>query len=359
MLNRTPLWQCHRDLGAKMVDFAGWDMPVLYTSILEEARAVRTRAGIFDISHMGRIELAGDGALKLLQAVTTNDVAALSPGAAQYSLITNPGGGIVDDIIVYERAPGNFLVVINASNSMKDIRWIQERMSAADNLTDLTRETAMIAVQGPEAVSLVAALAGAHELNDLPRFHFASGRIGAIDALLCRTGYTGEDGFEVIVADRDASALWQSLLNAGAAPCGLGARDALRIEAGYPLYGHEIDDSTTPVEAGLMWVVKMGKGPFTGSEPIAAMKASGPPRKLMGIRLHERLQPRQGCAILMHDQRVGEVTSGVFSPSLGHSVAMGYVAAEYARTGIDVQIEVRDKRAAGTLVAKKELLERG
>jgi aminomethyltransferase len=356
-LRKTPLHNAHLSLKARMVDFAGWDMPVLYTSILEEARAVRNKAGIFDISHMGRTRVFGAGATSLLQALTSNDVAALKPSHAQYSLLTNPNGGIIDDIIVYREAEEAYLVVINASNTDKDLDWIRSHTPDAVTIENNTDRTAMIAVQGPEAPQLISDLAGNPALLELVRFQYATGAIKGVEATFCRTGYTGEDGFELIVPSQSAETIWNALLTGGAAACGLGARDALRIEAGYPLYGHEIDDTTTPVEAGLMWVVKLDKGPFTGSNPISAMKASGPKRRLVGLVSQERIQPRQGYTIHAGKEEIGVVTSGVFSPVKGHSVAMGYVATSHSKSGTPVEIAIRDKRAAAIVVPKKDLLE--
>jgi aminomethyltransferase len=355
-LRRTPLFAAHKKSNARLVDFAGWEMPVLYTGILEEARAVRSHVGIFDISHMGRIQVTGEGATALLQQLTSNDVAALKPSEAQYSLLTNPTGGIIDDIIVYRAGGEDYLVVINASNTEKDLAWIAQYTPATVTVTDNTVQTAMIAVQGPEAPALIARLTARPELLELGRFQYAAGEIGGAAATFCRTGYTGEDGFEVIVAAEQAEALWDALIAGGAAACGLGARDALRIEAGYPLYGHEIDDTTSPVEAGLMWVVKLNKPNFIGRDIINTAKSDPPVRRLVGLVTQERIQPRQGYTIYVGNEPVGEVTSGIFSPTKGTSVAMGYVSAPYAKSGTAVEIAIRDRRAAATVVPKKNLL---
>ena len=356
-LRTTPLTQAHIDSKARMVDYAGWSMPVLYTSILEEARAVRTGMGIFDISHMGRTRITGENATALLQKLTSNDVESLSPSEAQYSLLTNPSGGIIDDIIVYRESADAYLVVINAGNTAKDLAWIESQIGPGVELTDNTAATAMIAVQGPKAPGAVATLAGDPTLLSLRRFQYAQGSIGGASATFCRTGYTGEDGFELIVPAGEADAVWNALRNVGAVPCGLGARDALRIEAGYPLYGHEIDDGTNPVEAGLMWVVRLEKGAFVGSDRILAAKTAGAARKLVGLKSVERQQPRQGCIIYADGTAVGTVTSGVFSPTRNQSVAMGYVAAAVARPETEVEIAIRDKRIKATVCAKKSLLD--
>jgi len=356
-MRRTPLYDSHKALGARIVPFAGWEMPVSYAGILEEARAVRTAVGLFDISHMGRLIVQGGSALDLLQRTTTNDVASLSPGQAQYSLIPNPQGGIVDDIIVYRNAADSFTIVLNASNTAKDIAWFKAHAPASVTFTDFTESTAMIAVQGPSAPRLVSQLAG-QDLSGVPRFSFVEGRIGGARAGLCRTGYTGEDGFEVIVDAPDARTVWELLVREGGIPCGLGARDALRIEAGYPLYGHEIDDTTTPVEAALMWVVKLDKVDFVGRDVIAKTKAEGAGRKLVGLTLQERIIPRQGYTLYRGSEAVGTVTSGIFSPSTGHSIGMAYVADPHNKPGTSVEVEIRANRYPATVVPKKDLLAR-
>ncbi len=363
---RTPLYAAHASASARLVDFAGWEMPVLYTGILEEARAVRKDAGLFDISHMGRAHLSGPGATALLQRLTSNDVARLEPGQAHYSLLTNPNGGIIDDIIVYRAGDESYLIVINASNTDKDLTWIAQHLPPALTLENNTDATAMIAVQGPRAPQIVAELAGQPALLELKRFQYVTGELAGGQATFCRTGYTGEDGFELILPAENALDVWAALLAQGAVACGLGARDALRIEAGYPLYGHEIDDTTTPVEAGLMWVVSLDKGDFTGSDVIRRVKRDGPARRLVGLTSDARITPRQGYTIYaaadmnalnsQGNAAIGTVTSGVFSPTRGHSVAMGYVAAPFAKTGTAVEIAIRDKRAPATVIPKKNLL---
>ena len=357
-MRKTPLYEAHLELNARIVDFAGWAMPVFYTGILEEARSVRTKVGIFDISHMGRITVQGSGATRFLQLFTSNDVEALKPSEAQYSLLTNPDGGIIDDIIVYRESSDSYRVVINAGNSAKDLKWLRSNLPEEVSLTDQTDETAMIAMQGPDAPGLLAKLAENPELLNLKRFQYATGKLLGAETTFCRTGYTGEDGFEIIVPAEGAIEIWKELVKLGATPCGLGSRDALRIEAGYPLYGHEIDDTTSPVEAGLMWVVKLEKESFMGSEAIKACKTKGPIRKLIGLLSPERIQPRQGYVILSGDDEIGVITSGVFSPTLNTSVAMGYVFTEFAKTGAQVEIAIRDKRIKATIVQKKNLLEK-
>ncbi len=349
-LRRTPLYELHKEIGARLVPFAGWEMPVQYAGILEESRAVRTAVGLFDISHMGRTHVHGPGALALLQRVTSNDVSALAPGQAQYSLLTNPQGGIIDDIIVYRLGEQEFTVVLNASNTQKDLDWMRSHSADDVIIDEYTERTAMIAVQGPKAPDLVARLSG-QALSGL-----SHGEIAGATAALCRTGYTGEDGFELIVPAEKANDVWRALQQGGGVPCGLGARDALRIEAGYPLYGHEIDDMTTPVEAALLWVVKLDKGEFIGRESIAEKKRAGAGRKLVGITLAERIVPRQGYTLYIGDDEVGAVTSGVFSPVTGRGIGMAYVNDPHNKTGTTLQVQIRANRHGATVVPKKELI---
>ncbi len=352
---RTPLHAVHIEEKARLVPFAGWDMPVQYAGILEESRAVRSAVGLFDISHMGRVIVSGAGACAFLDKLTSNDVGGLAPSRAHYSLLTNPNGGIVDDIIVYRQAEERFLVVINAANAQKDLAWMREHLPAGVTIEDRTMATAMIAVQGPAAPLAVDGLAEADVIG-IGRFAYVEGKVAGANATICRTGYTGEDGFELIVDADRAADVWRALRTAGAAPCGLGARDALRIEAGYPLYGHEIDDTTTPVEAGLMWVVKAAKGDFIGRDAILATKERGAGRKLVGFTLADRAVPRAEYTLWTGDEQVGTVTSGVFSPTLSRGLGMAYVNDPHHKTGTMLDLAIRDKRFAATIVPKKDLL---
>lgn len=354
-LRRTPLHDEHVALNGRMVPFAGYDMPVQYTSILEEARSVRNATGIFDISHMGRVDVIGAGALAFLQRLTTNDVSALEIGQGQYSLLPNPEGGLLDDIIVYRTGAEAFRVVVNASNAARDLEWMRSHCSPDTTIIDRTDETAMVAVQGPGAVALTASVLGGG-LADIPRFGISSIATANGPMSVCRTGYTGEDGFEVTVPVAASVDMWRRLIKAGATPCGLGARDALRIEAGYPLYGHEINETTLPVEAGLMWVVKLDKGDFPGREAMARLKEAGPRRRLMGVVLTERIIPRQGYTLYAGNDPVGVVTSGVFSPTTERGLGMAYIDAEHAKTGLELELQVRGARHAARVVPKKNLL---
>jgi aminomethyltransferase len=331
-----------------MVDFAGWEMPVQYTGIIDEHMAVRTRAGLFDVSHMGEVEVRGAGALPACQMATANDVARLADGRAQYSLLLTPEGGIVDDVIVHRCAADRFLFCVNASNRERDVAYLREHARGAD-VIDRSDEFALLALQGPRASAILSRLTD-RPLGAVPRFAFVEGRVAGRDALVAHTGYTGEDGWEIYCAPIDATALWEALLEAGApdgiTPAGLGARDTLRLEAALPLYGHELGEDTTPFEARLAWVVKMDKGDFVGRAALAAHRARGPRRVLVGIALTEPGVPRAGYRVLRDDQPIGAVTSGTQSPVLGKGIALGYVVPAEAVPGSALQVEIRNRAVA-------------
>lgn len=350
-LYHTPLTETHQRSGARMVAFAGWWMPLQYGGILQEALAVRRKAGVFDISHMGRLIIEGEQALDVLEQLTTNEVATLAEGGAQYSLLTNHNGGVIDDILVYRLAVQRFLLVVNAANTPKDLEWIRQHLRPNVTLTEITSASAMIALQGPEAVALAEATFGC-DLLSLPRFHFTHCRWGGEDIFVARTGYTGEDGVEIILPPSQADALWNALTGAGAAPCGLGARDVLRIEAGYPLYGHELSEEINPIEAGLGWVVSKRKQ-FIGSEPIQRVREQGTHRKLVGLQIEGRMVARQGYAVQVSEQSVGEITSGTFSPWLEQSIAMAFVQSAYAQNGTQLWVDMRGKRVSAQVVSKR------
>jgi aminomethyltransferase len=339
-----------------MIPFAGWLMPVQYSGILDEHRAVRTAAGLFDLGHMGQVHISGVDALPFLQFATTNDVSDLEQGAAQYSLLSNEEGGVVDDIIVY-RLPDDpgYLVVINAANREKDFAWLlSQRAKRADldvNLVDVSDELGMIAIQGPNAERTVAQLTS-FDLGRLEPFHCARAMVGGIPALVARTGYTGEDGFEFYVATEQTGELWDRLIDAGQAfgivPVGLGARDTLRLEARMPLYGNELADDISPLEAGLGWAVKLDKGNFVGRDAIAAMKEKGAPRRTVGFRLLERAgSARHGYPVQQNGRLVGYGTSGGRSPTLGTEIGLALIEAKAAGVGkpLDVIIRGRPVRA--------------
>jgi glycine cleavage system T protein (aminomethyltransferase) len=325
MAARTPLYDRHVAAGARMVEFGGYDMPLLYTSIREEHVAVRTNAGLFDLSHMGEVRFTGDRAEAAVQGLLTNDVASLAPGAALYSVMCNESGGIVDDVVVYR--DGGFLVVVNAACRVKDVAWMQSHLEGA-RLEDASDATALLAVQGPEAIGIVRRLA-AGDLTGIAPFHFAECTVAGVRAMVSRTGYTGEDGFELYVDAADAPALWDTLLESGAedglVPCGLGARDTLRLEAGLRLYGQDMDDTTDPYSCGLGWTVKLDKGEFIGAAALRGIDRGRPPHRFIGLRLEGRGIPRHGNAVSAGGREVGVVTSGTFSFTLGYAIATASV----------------------------------
>ena len=352
-LRRTPLYAVHVAAGARMVPFGGWEMPVQYTGILEEHRTVRRAVGLFDVSHMGEFEVTGPDALATLQTLTTNDVAAVRVGQVQYSLFCDPTGGIVDDLTVYRLADDRFMLTVNASNIDTDWAWVTGHSRPGARWRNISAETALLAVQGPRAEALLAELTDA-DVKSLRYYHFAEGAVAGARALVSRTGYTGEDGFELYVAARDAERLWRVLLDggrpAGIAPIGLGARDTLRLEMRYVLYGNDIDQTTNPLEAGLGWVVKPAKGDFIGREAIEKVRAAGIRRKLVGFEMAERAVPRHGYRITKDGHRIGVVTSGSYGPSVGRSIGVGYVETTHAAVGSELAVEVRGVPHAARVV---------
>ncbi len=351
-LQRTPLYDVHRAAGARLVDFAGWEMPVQYQGILAEHAMVRERAGIFDVSHMGQVEVRGAGALAALQWVTANDVSRLADGCAQYSLLLTPRGGIVDDVIVYRLAAERYLLCVNASNRVGDLRFMRGHMKTAD-VVDRSDEFALLAVQGPVATEIVAGLADT-DLSDVPSFALVEAEIAGHRGMLARTGYTGEDGWEIYCPAAAASAVWAAVIDAGSGrgvgPAGLGARDTLRLEAALPLYGHELDRDTSPLEARLGWVVSMDKGDFIARAALLAQKERGVSRKLVGIEVAVGAPPRQGYRLLRGGIAIGEVTSGTHSPTLGKGIALGYVEPKSARLGSELAVEVRGREVPACVV---------
>ena len=348
-MKQTSLHETHRAAGATMVPFAGWDMPVSYAGTVGEVAAVRSGAGLFDVSHMGEVTATGAGAFDFVQSVTSNDVSRLVPGKAQYSLLLNETGGIIDDIIVYCRADADYLIVLNAGCKDKDWAWLQAQAEGRPHLTltDISDETALIAVQGPQAVSLVGELAGG-SLGQLGRFHFADLSLLGGEATFSRTGYTGEDGFEIFCGWSDAPILWKMLTERGAVPAGLGARDVLRLEAAYPLYGHELDAETGPFESGVGWAVKRGKGQFIGSEALPTKK---PARRLVGLRMDERAIPREHFHVYdAEGGEAGETTSGTWSPTVKAGIAMARLPSALAEPGTRVSMDIRGRRAPATVV---------
>jgi aminomethyltransferase len=355
-LKRTPLHTEHLALHAKLVPFAGWDMPVQYSGIVEETLAVRRAAGLFDIGHMGRLHIHGPEAESLLNRLTPNRIRDLRPGQAHYSLLLQDDGGILDDIIVYRLGEEEFSLVLNASNHDADVDWIRRHASAGIEIRDYSAATAMVAIQGPLAAEKLQTVCDA-DLAIVPRFGFTSGKVAGVASAICRTGYTGEDGFELVCPAEPAATVWRELLACGAAPCGLGARDALRIEAGYPLYGHELDASTTPVDAGLMWVVDLEKGDFVGREAVRRAAAAPPARRLAAFRMTERAVPRHGYTVYHEGEEAGTVTSGVFSPTAQAGLGLAYLRPPAHLRRSRIEIGIRDRRFPAVVVSRKDLLQ--
>lgn len=335
-----------------MVEFAGWEMPVHYGSVIAECKAVRDGAGMFDVGHMARLWFRGERTLEFLEWITANDVSKLEDGRGQYSLLPNPNGGLVDDIIVYRVDATTFRMVVNAANHQKDVAWIRSQNTFGVEIDDETMGTAMIAVQGPKASEIVASMCpDGDKFADLPFFGMLNTTIGGVKCFAPRSGYTGEDGFELVCANEDATKLWDALAEAGVAPCGLASRDALRVEAGLPLYGHELADDMNPVAAGLGWVISKTKS-FIGSGPINEARANGTARKLQGVRLHSKRLTSPGMKVFVDGREVGEVSSGVFSPLLDAGIAFAFVDAA-VKTETPCEVDIRGKMEPATIVNKR------
>jgi aminomethyltransferase len=352
-LRRTPLYDLHKELGAKLIDFGGWEMPVQYAGILEEHRAVRERVGLFDVSHMGELEFRGAGALAALQRLTCNDVARLTDGRIHYSAFLTERGTFVDDILVYRRAADSYLVVVNASNAPKDFAWAAERAGEGVRVEDRSDAYALIAVQGPAAAGLLRRVS-TPDPADLPYYGFREATtVCGATALVSRTGYTGEDGFEVYARPEDAERVFRGLLAEGQAdgvrPCGLGARDTLRLEAKMALYGNDIDDTITPWEADLAWIVKMNKGEFLGREALAAQKQAGVTRRLAGFEMVDRGIARHGYPAKT-PAGGGVVTSGTHSPTLGKPIGLAMLPASAGAVGAEFDVEIRGRDARARVV---------
>jgi aminomethyltransferase len=352
----TPLYSRHKALGAKVIDFGGWAMPVQYTGILDEHKAVRTACGLFDVSHMGEIDFRGPRAAEAVQRLVTNDVSKIKDGGAQYTVVCRPSGGIVDDCIVYRHAADHYLIVVNASNIDKDFGWFHEQAGSICTVENISDQWGLLAVQGPKAVALVRSLSD-EPVDQLASFTWRFAKVCGITVAVARTGYTGEDGFELFVEAGHAGALWDALLDggksAGLQPIGLGARDTLRLEARLCLYGNDIDEDHTPLEAGLAWVVK-GKG-FLGQEALAKQRAEGVKRRLVGFVMKERGIARHGYPILgvagdKVGERIGEVTSGTTGPTVGANIGMGYVPTALSEPGTSIVVDCRGKPARAEIV---------
>jgi aminomethyltransferase len=339
-LLKTPLYERHVALGARLVPFAGWEMPVQYEGVIQEHRAVRTDAGAFDVSHMGEFLVEGPGARAFLQTVLSNDLDKIGEGKAQYTLLTNEQGGIVDDLIAYELSPEQFLLIVNAANREPDLAWLEERLPGEVELRDVSDDYALIAVQGPRALERLG-------LPEAPAFTFADGEVGGVACTVNRTGYTGEQGVELLVDSGAATELWDRVLERGVVPCGLGARDTLRLEVCYPLHGNDITPETDAMSAGLGWVCALDKD-FTGADELRRIKEAGPERRLAAFVMEEAGIPRQGMAIA----EGGEVTSGSHSPMLEVGIGLGYVPAGLAQPGSELTIDVRGRLRRARVVKK-------
>jgi aminomethyltransferase len=355
-LKKTPLAEVHARMGAKMIEFGGWLMPVQYSSIIEEHNAVRTAAGLFDLSHMGEIEISGYQAIELLQYATTNDVSKLQEWQAHYTFLCYPDAGIADDLIVYKMPQNKYLLVVNASNAEKDYDWLHEtRMLKGYDCTlrDSSFSTALISLQGPRSVEILQPLVK-NDLSELKYYYCTQGQLDGVPVTIARTGYTGEDGFELFFNRNQAEKIWNLLLEAGKdkgiKPVGLGARDTLRLEAKMALYGNDIDAATNPLEAGLGWAVKFDKGQFCGKDALLRIKEAGPKRKLVGFEMKDRSIARHGYPVAINGQTSGIVTSGAPSPTLGKNIGLAYVPVENSAVGTPIQVIIRNKPADAEII---------
>ena len=358
-MKRTPLYDAHVALNGRVVDFAGWDMPIQYSGVVDEYHAVRAHAGLFDVSHMGRIRVAGTGAVPFLQHVTTNDVSKLAPMESQYSMLCNPQGGILDDIFVYRLLPDEFLLCVNASNREKILAWLAEQTKSIPmvELTDRSTELAQLALQGRVSTAILLDL-GVTGIDSLKPRHCLPAAVLGAPSLITRTGYTGEIGYELYVPAGDALQIWNELLKVGKAsglkPTGLGARDLLRLDMAYLLYGNDIGEDTTPLEAGAAWIVAFQKQEFIGREVLQEQRQNGLPRTLIAFELIEKAVPRHGFTIMTRDQnepkQIGTVTSGNLSPLLQKGIGLGYVPVSFSSPGTPVSIDIRGRAVPGIVV---------
>ena len=353
-LKKTPLYARHRALGARMVEFGGWDMPVEYTGIADEHMAVRTRAGLFDVSHMGQIEIAGPDALNAVQHITSNDASRLVVNQAQYSALTTPDGTFVDDVLTYRLADDHFMLVVNASNIMKDFRWITDHIQGIDAAAvNTSSRYALIAIQGPAAREILQTLTGI-DLAGIKYYWFANGEVASVRVTVSRTGYTGEDGYEVFVAPAAAERVWDAMLaagkSAGLVPAGLGARDTLRLEASMRLYGNDMDEQSTVLDADLGWIVGWKKDAFIGSDVLRRQKAEGTAKKLIGFEMVDRAIGRHGYDVYIDGARAGVVTSGTQTPYLKKAIGMACVPSDRTEPGTGLEIDVRGRRAKAVIV---------
>ncbi|MBD3291210.1 glycine cleavage system aminomethyltransferase GcvT [candidate division KSB1 bacterium] len=351
-IKKTALYDIHEQAGAKLIEFAGYYMPIQYKGILDEHLRVRKTAGLFDVSHMGEFEISGENAEQFLQYVTINDVSKLNEYQAQYSAMCYKDGGIVDDLLIY-RYPDRFLMVVNAANIEKDFQWLKQHLSDGVQLIDRSEEFSLMALQGRHAPAIVQKLTSAN-VSEIGSYWFRDAEVADKPVMLARTGYTGEDGFEIMTAPENAPQIWKSLMKAGSEfdlePIGLGARDTLRLEVTYCLYGNDIDHTTNPLEAGLGWITKLKKGEFIGSDAIQKVKQDGISRKLIGFEMKSKAFPRKGYEIYKDEREVGHVTSGMYSPILEKAIGLGYVAKEHSKVGTELEISIRGRKVSAEII---------
>ena len=356
-MKKTKFYNIHKNLGAKIIEFAGYEMPVQYSSIISEHKAVRNSAGVFDVSHMGEVFVSGKNALDFVQEITINDASKLFPGRVQYSAMCYPDGGIVDDLLVYRLADDKFMLVINASNIEKDFNWMRENnpVNGKVQLNNLSDEYSLLAIQGPNSLKVLGKISG-EKFGDLEYYHFKETEVLGIDMIVSRTGYTGELGYELYFKgeEEDAEKIWNSIFEAGKEfniePVGLAARDSLRLEMGFCLYGNDIDQATNPLEAGLGWITKLNKKSFIGKEALIKIKSHGLKRKLSGVVTDEKAFPRHGYDLKINGQKVGTVTSGTVSPTLEKPIALGYIDKDFSEEGSKINIIIRDKEIPAEVV---------
>ncbi|MBU2590880.1 MAG: glycine cleavage system aminomethyltransferase GcvT [Nitrospinota bacterium] len=354
MIKKTPLYRKHLELSAKMVDFAGWNMPVTYSGVIEEHLAVRNSVGIFDVSHMGEIDIKGEEVIPFLQYILVSDISGMKEGDVSYSLMCLPNGGIVDDLLVYKISDKYFMLCVNASNKDKDLAWITDHSGDYNvGVIDKSEATALISLQGVKSANILTEISDL-DISSVRHNNFRFGKVAGAEAMISRTGYTGEDGFEIFFKAEDAEMVWGAMMSAGEKygikPIGLAARDTLRLEMKYTLYGNDISDKTNPVEAGLSWAVGFDKEDFIGRDILIEEKKNGPQRKLVGFELLERGIPRAHYAIYADGRMVGEVTSGTHSPSLNKGIGLAYIDTDYAKVGSKIEVEVRRHMVKGEVV---------
>lgn len=350
-MQRTPLYDSYKTYGAKTIDFGGWDLPVQFSSIKEEHEAVRTKAGLFDVSHMGEVFITGKDSFSFIQELVTNDISKLVPGKAMYAAMCYEDGGTVDDLLVYQLAESHYLLVVNASNIDKDVEWMTSQINGDVTIDNQSDQWGLLALQGPLAQSILQRLTET-ELADLKFFHFTEGQVAGQEVIISRTGYTGEDGFELYAKNEVLTSLWDALLTEGKQdgliPAGLGARDTLRFEACLPLYGQELSKDISPLEAGIGFAVKVNKESFIGKDAIVE---KGKPRKSVGIEMIDKGIPRHGYPVYVGDQLIGEVTTGTQSPTLKKNIGLALVTSEFTELGQEVEVEIRNKRLRAVVVA--------